>query len=158
MLINNERRARRASRRTLRAREVGKEGERSDCPALRKRRKGSARRVRDTCKEENEEGPTLTGRWSAMVRPSVFSGNNRKRNICARNATRSLPFSLPPRSPSLLSHLFLFYFILRSLLPVYPPRRRLVSVLPSLPLYWDAKREQCRSLNLFSAPGIARRQ
>lgn len=49
-----------------------------------------------------------------------------------------------------LSHLFLLYFILRSLLPVYPPRRRLVSVLPSLPLYWDAKREQCRSLNLFS--------
>lgn len=107
-------------------------------------------RVRDTCKEENEEGPTLTGRWSAMARPSVFSGNNRKRNICARNATRSLPLSLPLRSPSFLSHLFLLYFILRSLLPVYPPRRRLVSVLPSLPLYWDAKREQCRSLNLFS--------
>jgi len=41
----------------------------------------------------------LTGRWSAMARPSVFSGNNRKRNICARNATRSLPLSLLPRPP-----------------------------------------------------------
>lgn len=95
---------------------------------MRKRRKGALRRVRDTCKEENEEGPTLTGRWSAIVRPSVFSGNNRKRNICARNATRSLPLSLSSRSPS---RLFLLYFILRSSLPVYPPRRRLRLTFPT---------------------------
>lgn len=119
-----------------------------------KKEKEGLRRVRDTCKEENEEGPTLTSRRSAMARPSVFSGNNRKRNICARNATRSPPLSLSsPSSSSLLrpSHtLFPLHFILRSLLPVHPPRRRLVSVLPSLPLYWDVKRERCRSLNLFS--------
>jgi len=133
LLINNERIS------PVLTREGARAGGGGRSAGFKEEKEGSGMRVQG----RERGGPYFDGpSGSAMARPSVFSGNSRKRNIRVRNAllsSLSLSLSLspsrflPPSRPSLIVSLLTLLHSALSSLPVYPPRRRFVSV--SLPRY-----------------------